>query len=145
MPDKDNAKPGYWRAMFQLKCPRCRRGEMFINPNPYKKFSLNYVLAMYQRCPVCGQVYELETGFWYGTGYVSYGLTVGFSVFTFLTWWLFIGFSLHDDRLLYWLITNGVLNIVLQPFFMRVSRWLFLNFFVRYNERWDSEEGVTFS
>lgn len=103
------------------------------------------MLSMYRKCAVCHQVYELETGFWYGTGYVSYGITVAFSVFTFLLWWVTIGFSLDDNRLLYWLIANAVLNILLQPFFMRVSRWIFLNFFVHYNENFDKEDIVKFS
>lgn len=131
--------------MWHLRCPRCRQGEMFKHANPYKKLSLNYMLDMHKQCNICKQVYELETGFWYGTGYVSYGLTVAFSVLTFLAWWLIIGFSLHDDRLLYWLILNAVLNIGLQPIFMRLSRWIFLNFFVRYNHSWATEEGVKFT
>lgn len=141
----EKPKPGYLWSMLHLKCPRCRRGDLFIHPNPYKKFGLNYMLEMHKTCPVCHQVYELETGFWYGTGYVSYGITVVFSIFTFLLWWITIGFSLDDNRLIYWLIANGVINLALQPFFMRVSRWIFLNFFVHYNENFDTEEGVKFS
>lgn len=106
---------------------------------------MKYMLEMHKKCAVCGQVYELETGFWYGTGYVSYAITVLFSAFTFILWWLTIGFSLDDNRLVYWLIANAVLNILLQPFFMRISRLIFLNFFVRYNENYDTEEAVKFS
>jgi len=75
---------------------------------------------------------------------VSYAITVVFSGFTFLLWWLILGFSLTDNRLTYWLIANGILIIVLLPVFMRLSRWIFLNLFVRYNENYDKEEGVKF-
>lgn len=138
-------EPAYLWSLFTLKCPRCRRGEMFVNKNPYRKFGLDYMLKMHDRCPVCNQKFELETGFWYGTGYVSYGLTVLLSVFTFLLWWLIIGFSLTDDRLTYYLIFNGVLIIALQPWFMRFSRVLYLYFFVDYSENYDTEETIKFS
>ena len=36
---------------------------------------------MYENCPVCSQKYDLEPGFWYGTGYVSYGLCGIFSYY----------------------------------------------------------------
>jgi len=145
MSEEKNPKPDYWWSLFHLKCPRCRRGDLFVHPHPYKKLNLNYMLEMHKECSVCKQVFELETGFWYGTGYVSYGITVAFSAFTFLFWWLTIGFSFDDNRLLYWVIANAVITILLQPFFMRVSRFIFLNFFVKYNENFDKEEGVRFT
>ena len=103
------------------------------------------MLEMPTHCPVCRQKYELETGFWYGTGYVSYGLTVGFSVISFIAWWIISGFSIHDDRVFYWLIFNGVLIVLLQPWLMRVSRALYLYFFVSYNENYETEETIKFT
>jgi len=142
-----NSKPvsGLLFSLLSLKCPRCREGDLFVHKNPYKKLSLNYMLEMPTRCPVCRQKYELETGFWYGTGYVSYGLTVALSIVTFIAWWLIIGFSVKDDRIFYWLITNGVLIILLQPWLMRVSRALYLYFFVSYNENYEAEETIKFT
>lgn len=144
MDEEKKPVPNYIWSLLHLKCPRCRRGDLFVHKNPYKKFGLNYMLEMHDRCKVCHQKFELETGFWYGTGYVSYGITVVISAVSFLLWWLIIGFSFDDNRLLYWLIFNGALMLALQPFLMRLSRLLFLGFFVRYNENFDKEEGVTF-
>jgi len=118
---------------------------MFKNKNAYKKFGLNYMLDMHTHCPECGQQVELETGFWYGDGYVSYGLTVVISVITFLLWLLIIGVSLRDDRLTYYLIFNGILVIVLQPWLMRFSRVLYLYFFVNYSENYDTEKTIEFN
>ncbi len=39
---------------------------------------------MYERCPKCGQLIELETGFWFGTGYVSYALAIILSGINFV-------------------------------------------------------------
>lgn len=145
MTEEKKPKPNYFWSLFTARCPRCRRGNMFKNKNPYKKLGLNYILDMYDHCPVCHQKFELEPGFWYGTGYVSYALAVAFSVFTFLVWWLIIGISVNDNRVLYWLIFNGVSLAILQPWLMRLSRVIYLNFFVKYNENYEQEEGIKFS
>lgn len=145
MSEKQKPGPGLLSSLLGLQCPRCRKGDLFIHKNPYKKMKLSYMLEMYNNCPVCNQKYELETGFWYGTGYVSYGLTVAISAASFVAWWIILGFSLYDNRIFYWLIANGVLLIVLQPWLMRVSRALYLYFFVGYNENYDKEETVKFT
>lgn len=132
--------PGYLSSMFALKCPRCRRGDMFVHRNPFKRLRLKYILDMPRNCAECGQKFEIETGFWYGTGYVSYALTVALSVATFVAWWVLIGFSLEDNRLFYWLILNGVLLMALQPYLMRLSRTMYLFFFVKYNPHYKSQE-----
>jgi hypothetical protein len=93
---------------------------------------------MNEQCPVCGQATEIEVGFYYGTGYVSYALTVAFSVSTFIAWWVLIGLSLDDTRFFWWMGTNAVLMIVMQPLFMRLSRSIWLSWFVPYDRDWKS-------
>lgn len=53
---------------------------------------------MNKSCPVCGQMTELEVGFYYGTSYVSYALTVALSISTLVAWWVIIGLSTEDNR-----------------------------------------------
>jgi len=91
---------------------------------------------MNERCPVCGQRTEIEVGFYYGTSYVSYALTVAFSVASFIAWYVFIGISLQDNRIFYWLVANAVLLLVLQPVFMRLSRSMWLSWFVKHDPDW---------
>lgn len=88
---------------------------------------------MHTKCPECGQPYELEVGFWYGTGYVSYLLSVIISIITLVGWYILIGMSAKDNRFFWWLWLNIFLLIVLQPWLMRVSRAIYLYFFVKYN------------
>jgi len=95
---------------------------------------------MNEFCPVCGQPTEIETGFYYGTGYVSYALTVGFSIATFILWWVIIGFSLDDTRFFWWIGTNSVVMIAMQPLFMRLSRSLWLSWFVKYDPDWKTNK-----
>lgn len=93
-------------------------------------------MMMNDRCPVCSQPADIEVGFYYGTGYVSYLLGLLFTVFTFLFWWLIIGFSFNDKRFMVWIIMNSIALLVLQPWLMRFSRALWLSFFVKYDPEW---------
>ena len=128
-------KPAAHSSILQLlacKCPRCRKGDMFIDKNPWR---LKNTMKMNATCPVCGQPLDIEVGFYFGAGYVSYALTVAISALTFIGWWRFIGFA-NENSLLYWLITNGAFMLLLQPWPMRVSRTGWLAFFVRYDRQW---------
>jgi len=97
-------------------------------------------MQMNEKCPVCGQPTDIEVGFYYGTSYVSYALTIAFSVATFIVWWLLIGFSIDDNRIFWWLGINAVLLIVLQPVFMRLSRSLWISWFVKYDPDWEHHQ-----
>ena len=123
-------KPNLLWSVLTTKCPRCRRGAMFAQPNPWK---LKEITKMPHRCPECGQPFELEVGFWYGTGYVSYALAFAVSVATFIAWWVLIGMSTQDHRFFWWLGLNAVFLILLQPWLMRLSRVIWLYFFVNYD------------
>jgi uncharacterized protein (DUF983 family) len=134
-------KPNYWWSLLTMKCPRCRKGPMFLHNNPW---NLKKTLKMPEKCPECGQHYELEVGFWYGTGYVSYALTVAMSVASFVAWWVLIGMSINDDRFFWWLGINAVLLVLLQPWIMRLSRVIYLYFFVRYDPNYKNTEVRSF-
>lgn len=110
---------------------------MFRVKNSY---NLREFMKMNDRCPACGQRMEIEVGFWYGTSYVSYALTVALSVATCIAWWVLIGFSLQDSRFFLWMGFNMVALLIAQPYLMRLSRAIWLSFFVRYNDNWRSEK-----
>jgi hypothetical protein len=93
---------------------------------------------MHDHCQVCGQPTEIEVGFYYGTGYVSYALSVAFTVATFVAWWVLIGVSINDNRVFWWLSINIVLLLLIQPLLMRLSRSLWLSWFVKYDPDWRS-------
>ena len=97
-------------------------------------------MQMHEHCPVCGQATDIEVGFYYGTGFVSYGLTIFLSGVTYLLWWLIIGVSITDNRVFYWLGFNTLLLIALQPPLMRFSRTLWLSIFVKYDKDWETKK-----
>lgn len=115
----------YIRNILSEKCPRCHKGGMFT----HKWYQLGSNNKMVDNCNVCGQRTQLEPGFYHGTGYVSYALTVGFSIVTFVIWIATTGIGLKDSRIFYWLIINVVMLVLMQPFFMRWSRMLWLSMF----------------
>lgn len=126
---QSDQKPGLLLSVLGNKCPRCRKGRLFTSRNPY---NLKKVTEMPEHCAVCGQPTEVEIGFYYGTGFVSYALSILFSVFTFITWILTIGISLHDNRIFWWMGINIALTILIQPLLMRLSRSIWIAFFVKY-------------
>ncbi len=137
MNNKEQVKvPGYLVTVCNHKCPQCREGDMFEDKHA---FHLKSFMKMNENCLVCGQKTEIEEGFYYGTGYVSYALAVAFSVSTFIGWWVLIGISVDDNRIFWWLGTNAFLLLLFQPYFMRLSRSIWLSFFVHYNENWKVE------
>lgn len=90
-------------------------------------------------CTVCGQPMEIEVGFYYGTGYVSYALTVAISVATFIAYWVLVGISIDDNSLFIWLGLNIAVLVVTMPYIMRLSRSIWLSFFVKYDPDWQKK------
>jgi len=124
-------RPNLLLSVVNNKCPRCRKGKLFVQSNPYH---LSQNTAMPEHCPVCHQPYELQTGFYFGTGYVSYALSVGLLIMTAVIWNFTIKFSFLDNSIYYWLATNIALLLAMQPILQRLSRSIWIAIFVRYDE-----------
>jgi len=115
------------------KCPRCREGNLFLHNSAYR---LKGVTDMPEHCPVCGQQYELQTGFYFGTGYVAYGLSVALIALSCVVWSIFLGIPFKDNSVFTWLAVTGVLLIALQPLLQRLSRSIWIAIFVKYDADW---------
>jgi hypothetical protein len=132
MPEK-RVNRGYFATVLTCRCPRCREGKLFKYPTTFR---LKRNMEMNKTCPVCGQPTEIEVGFYYGTSYVSYALTVALSVASLMAWWVIIGLSTEDNRFFWWLGFNSVFLILLQPWLMRLSRSIWISWFVKYDPEW---------
>lgn len=130
---KEHTSRSYISSVLGCRCPRCREGKLFKFP---LNFKLKNILKMNKECLVCGQPTDIEVGFYYGTSFVSYGITVFLSAVTFLLWFFTVGFSLYDNRFAYWLVFNAVFLICLQPWLMRFSRSLWISWFVKHDPDW---------
>lgn len=112
-----------------MKCPNCRKGRMFTNKSI---FPLSKMLQMPENCNHCGQKMELEPGFYFGTGYVSYGLTVALMAIVFVAYWVLIGLSYKDNSIFIALSVAVGLTLIMQPWLMRISRVMYLYMFVKF-------------
>jgi hypothetical protein len=133
----NKAPIGYVRNVLKLQCPRCRKGKVFKNN---MSISIGKNVEMHINCPVCNQPTEIEIGFYYGTGYVSYALTVALIGASFVAWLVLIGFSVEDNRIFWWLGGTSVSLMLLQPWLMRISRVLWLSWFVKYDPNWNTNQ-----
>ena len=130
-----NKKHGYLWSLLNLKCPNCREGNIFQDKSSYK---LKNFLKMNDNCPICGHQLKIEKEFYYAPTFVSYGFSIAISLISFFVWWLTIGFSVDDNRIFWWLLINGILIMLLQPYILRFSRSVWLSFSIRYDADWKS-------
>lgn len=89
---------------------------------------------MPEYCPECGQKMEIELGFYYGTGYVSYAICVALSIAIFILYYFTLGITWKDNSIFYYLATNIGILVLIQPWIVRYSRVLYLNMFVKYKQ-----------
>lgn len=106
-------------------CPRCHEESMYENSNPY---ALSKIFSMNDRCSHCGLKYKIEPSFFYGAMYVIYAVGVAFAVAAFVVSFLFLGTSLVTT----FISIVGTL-IVFMPLILRLSRNIWINFFVKYD------------
>ncbi len=135
---KSNPKPDLAISVLTNSCPRCRQGKLFTSRNPY---DFKTTMKMLEHCPVCGQRFELQTGFYFGTGYVSYALSVTLIGFIFVAWAITIGLSFRDNSIFWCLGISTVILLILQPVLQRLARSIWIAFFVRYDEHWQEHKG----
>ena len=113
-------------SISNAKCPRCHEGEFFeyrFTYNPRK------ITKLHDNCPKCDLKYMMEPSFFYGAMYVNYGITVALSIATFV-----LSSLLLNLTLLQCFVAIIFVLIVLAPFNMRLSRIIWINMFVSYNE-----------
>ncbi|MCD6019383.1 MAG: hypothetical protein K0S53_2504 [Bacteroidetes bacterium] len=112
-------------SILKLKCPRCHEGDLFLNKNPYKLKDLD---KMPKSCPVCGEDFYRETGFYYGAMMISHATTTVIAVIVHVTVFYFYGWAIAPN-----LLSLLTLLIISFPLVFRSSRAIWINFFVKYN------------
>ena len=123
-------------SVVKGKCPRCRKSNIFCEPNPYV---FNKMFLMPHHCECCGLRFNKEPGFFYGAMYVGYGLSVGYLVTFYLAMTLLIkDFEVET----YFLFGIGSL-LVLTPVVFKFSRSIWITMFESYDKeaclKWQTE------
>jgi len=106
------------------KCPRCQEGDFFVSKSAY---NLKQFDKMHEQCSHCNLRYSPEPGFFTGAMYVSYAYYVAFIISSFVLW-----YAILDLNLDYYLVGLIPSLIALTPFFFRLARRTWINFFVDY-------------
>lgn len=119
-----------WRALLALRCPRCHEGRLFS----HSALALTKFSEMPAQCPVCGQAYEPEPGFYIGAMYVSYSFVVPLVLGVGL---LVYYFGNDPDTWVY-VTAVAVATVALAPLMFRYARAVMLYAFggVRFQPGW---------
>jgi uncharacterized protein (DUF983 family) len=109
-----------WPAVVLAKCPRCRRGPMFLN----QMYGLK-PQTMNKTCPHCGLIYEREPGYFYVAMLLSYAMFVAEMIT------LAVAINVLTGSANPWLYVIIIISIglVLSPFNFRYSRVTLLHWF----------------
>ncbi len=119
-------KKGYkLYSILTGSCPKCHLESMYASKNPYKP---GHLFKMNERCSHCDTKYKIEPSFFYGAMYVSYAVGIAFAVAAFVISSLFIGTSLTTT-----FIAIVITLIVFMPIIIRLSRNIWINFFIHYD------------
>ena len=113
-------------------CPKCQEESMYLDQNPYH---LGNIFKMHDICSHCHTRYKIEPSFFYGAMYVSYGVGIAFGVAAFIISYLFIGTNLKTA-----FIAIIATLIVFMPVIMRLSRNIWINFFIHYDKNWKNQQ-----
>ena len=110
-----------------MKCPQCHEGEFFVG-HPYKLSTMGEVK---ERCSKCNKKFELETGFYHGSYYVSYSLGVALFVIVFIINYV----TMEKTNPTFLMISFIISLLLLVPLFYSLSKIIWANLFIKYDER----------
>jgi uncharacterized protein (DUF983 family) len=107
-------------------CPKCQNESMYLDKN---MLHLTKILKMNENCSHCGLKYQIEPSFFYGAMYVSYGLNVAIGIAAFIVSYVLLNASLKATFIS--IIASLILTF---PLVLRLSRNIYINMFVSYDE-----------
>ncbi len=115
-------------SILTLKCPHCHEGDLFLGHNPYnlKKFD-----KMPDKCPVCGEDFIRESGFYWGAMMVSHATTTLVAVIVHLIVFYFYGWDIAPN-----VISIIAVILILFPIVFRNSRAIWINIFVKFDSNY---------
>jgi len=113
-------------SMMTGTCPKCHEEKMYVNPNPY---NILETMKMHDHCQNCGFKYKVEPNFFFGAMYVSYALSVAAGVATFVISRFVFRLDLVQSFAAIFIILIG-----LMPVITRLSRNMYINMFVNYDD-----------
>lgn len=108
-------------AILKAKCPRCRKGDIFVYPwYKYTKFH-----KFHKYCSECHFQFEIEPGFFFGAMYMSYAFVVAL----FITIGVVINLIMDEPGIMVYVVVINLAVLLFLPIIFRYSRVLYLYLF----------------
>lgn len=117
-------------SILGMKCPRCRKGHLFVRKNPY---AFRDSLSMPDFCPTCGQDFKIEPGFYIGALWTSFPIVILIMAVLSILLLVVLGTSLE-----WFFVVITVLLLGLQPLIIRLGRSIWIHIFVGFKMQSDS-------
>jgi uncharacterized protein (DUF983 family) len=123
-----NAKPSMLsaklRSIIRMRCPFCLSGDFFVS-HPY---DLKHAGDVHERCASCGRRFSKEPGFYWGALFVSYGLSIGFSLMAYGIAW-----AIRPDLgILGFFVVVVSATVLAAPYLYALSKIIWANLFFHY-------------
>ena len=117
-------------ALLSLRCPRCHQGKLFS----YSALNVSKFALMPEKCPDCGQTFEPEPGFYFGSMYITFA----FNVATVLVIGVLLYYLFNNPDTWVYVVVVTVVTLLSTPLILRYSRALMLYLFggAQYNANW---------
>ncbi len=117
-------------SILYNRCPRCHSSSFWKYNNPYKNI-INVNHQDLGRCNKCNLKFEIEPGFFFGSMYVSYAI----SVFMSLLIWLIFDYFFSDLELYYLIFFIALFLFILSPVTYFISRLIWINIFIHFDSK----------
>ncbi|CAG4998680.1 hypothetical protein DYBT9275_02055 [Dyadobacter sp. CECT 9275] len=114
-------------SILANRCPKCHQGSFFKTNNPYDLKNFDKV---HDKCEFCQESFTREPGFYIGSMYVSYALSVALMVVFFLGFVIILDFNMETV-----LISLLISYVLLIPVWFRLARLIWINIFVKYDRQ----------
>ena len=113
-------------SILHNKCPRCSKGDFFVShPYHFKHFGKKH-----HNCSNCDLKFEREPGFFFGSMFVSYALSVAL----FVAWWIAKSVLFPQMQAGEMVLVMIVLQVGFAPLNLYLAKITWLNLFVKYDE-----------
>lgn len=107
-------------GIIREKCPKCGTGDVFIKKGNPLTFTMP---KMHSHCPVCNHKFEKEPGYFFGSMFISYAITVAEMIILIaLTYYVIESFVTI-------IVLVGLMAILLSTFNFRLSRMIWMYMF----------------
>ncbi len=109
-------------SILGMKCPRCRKGHLFVRKNPY---AFRDSLKMPDFCPNCRQDFKIEPGFYIGALWTSFPIVILIMTVLSVLLLVVLGMALE-----WFFVAITITLLALQPVIIRLGRSIWIHIFV---------------